>query len=67
VPTKEQHSWLQTALGVVGGLTQSAKDAVTSVEGTVVAGAKAIVAGANTVENTVVAGAKAVGRSWARE
>jgi hypothetical protein len=61
VPTKEQHSWLQTALGVVGGLTQSAKDAVTSVEGTVVAGAKAIVAGANTVENTVVAGAKAVG------
>src|SRR5207302_9704882 len=26
MPTEEQHSWLQNALGVVGSLTQSAED-----------------------------------------
>lgn len=30
MPTEEQHSWLQTALGVVGDLTQRAEDAASS-------------------------------------
>jgi hypothetical protein len=50
MPTQKQHSWLQSAFGVVGNLAQSAEDAVS---GVVQSAESAVSSATQSVENTV--------------